>query len=177
MPRRLRRKNNTGHLHFITSSCFQRRPLLATNPRRDRCLELLEQVRRRYKFLVAGYVVMPEHIHLLISEPERGTISTVMQVLKQGSPRRVLRHARRRNQQQLNLWESVATKLTCGRNASTILWSCVRPRKLRSYATCTAIRSGGDWSCAPSNGLGAASATMPRENLAWSLSTASHAQR
>jgi len=27
-----------------------------------------------------GYVVMPEHIHLLISEPERGTPSTLMQV-------------------------------------------------------------------------------------------------
>ncbi|HEU5454020.1 MAG TPA: transposase, partial [Terriglobales bacterium] len=36
------------------------------------------------------YVVMPEHVHLLISEPRRGTPSTVMQVLKQTVARRLL---------------------------------------------------------------------------------------
>ena len=81
MPRRLRRKNNTGHLHFITTSCFRRRSFFATARRRDLVLEIFEQVRRRYNCLVVGYVVMPEHIHLLIGEPERGNISTVMQVL------------------------------------------------------------------------------------------------
>jgi REP-associated tyrosine transposase len=32
---------------------------------------------------LAGYVVMPEHVHLLIGEPRLGTPSTVLQVLKQ----------------------------------------------------------------------------------------------
>ena len=41
------------------------------------------RVRERYQFWLVGYVVMPEHIHLLISEPKVGTPSTVMQVLKQ----------------------------------------------------------------------------------------------
>src|SRR5437764_2041546 len=53
------------------SSCYQRRPLLNTPRRRTWFLEILEQVRRRYTFVVVGYVVMPEHFHLLISEPER----------------------------------------------------------------------------------------------------------
>jgi len=57
--------------------------LLNTPRRRTWFLEILEQVRRRYTFVVVGYVVMPEHFHLLISEPERGNPSTVMQVLKQ----------------------------------------------------------------------------------------------
>ena len=35
-------------------------------------------------FVVAGYVVMPEYVHLLISEPERGDPSVVMKALKQG---------------------------------------------------------------------------------------------
>jgi putative transposase len=39
---------------------------------------VLEQVRRRYQFVVVGYVVMPEHIHLLISEPQEKDPSTVM---------------------------------------------------------------------------------------------------
>src|SRR2546427_478240 len=83
MPRRLHRYYGSGYLHFITSSCYQRRPLLNTPRRRTWFLEILEQVRRRYTFVVVGYVVMPEHFHLLISEPERGNPSTVMQVLKQ----------------------------------------------------------------------------------------------
>ena len=31
------------------------------------------EVRDRYGFALVGYVVMPEHIHLLISEPAKGT--------------------------------------------------------------------------------------------------------
>jgi putative transposase len=50
----------------------------------------LEQARQRYLFVAVGYVVMPDHIHLLISEPEQGTPSTVMQVLKQRFARQVL---------------------------------------------------------------------------------------
>ena len=48
-------------------------------------------------------VVMPEHIHLLISEPEKGTPSTVMQVVKQRYAQRVLRK-RRRDPAQPELW-------------------------------------------------------------------------
>jgi REP element-mobilizing transposase RayT len=39
---------------------------------------------------------MPEHIHLLISEPEKGDPSRVMQAIKQGFARRVLKAARKR---------------------------------------------------------------------------------
>jgi putative transposase len=66
-------------------------PLLAKPQHRDLLLEVLEQVRRRYRFVVAGYVVMPEHVHLLLSEPERGNPSKVMQAIKQGFARRLLR--------------------------------------------------------------------------------------
>jgi REP element-mobilizing transposase RayT len=44
----------------------------------NRFLSILEQTRRRYPFRGLGYVVMPEHIHLLLTEPELGTPSTVM---------------------------------------------------------------------------------------------------
>jgi REP-associated tyrosine transposase len=68
-------------------------------------VKILEQVRVGYGFIVVGYVVMPEHIHLLISEPERGNPSTVMQVLKQRFARRVLGEWRRRGKPgQSSLW-------------------------------------------------------------------------
>jgi putative transposase len=66
---------------------------------------VLEQVRRRYQFVVVGYVVMPEHIYLLLSEPQVKTPSTVMQALKIGFTRRVLARARRRNPAQAELFE------------------------------------------------------------------------
>jgi REP-associated tyrosine transposase len=65
----------------------------------------LEQVRQRYRFVVVGYVVMPEHVHLLLSEPDRGNPSVVMQALKQGFARRLLRKLRSRiDPRQATLW-------------------------------------------------------------------------
>src|SRR4030088_1344570 len=83
-PTKLRRYYGAGYLHFITTSCYHRLPLLQKPPNRDLLLEVLEQVRRRYRFVVVGYVVMAEHLHLRLSEPERGDPSKVMQAPKQG---------------------------------------------------------------------------------------------
>ena len=46
-------------------------------------LKMREQVRQRHQFVVFGYVGMPEHVHLLfsepeLSEPERGNPSLVL---------------------------------------------------------------------------------------------------
>jgi len=73
---------------------------------RDLFLELLEQVRHRYRFAVIGYVIMPEHVHLLLSEPERGNPSVVMQAVKQGFARRLIRSLRHRVPRQSDLWTS-----------------------------------------------------------------------
>jgi len=75
---------------------MRRQSLLGSARRRDLFLTVLGQVRKRYEFVVAGYVVMPEHIHLLIGEPQKKNPSTVMQALKIGFARRVLGQARRR---------------------------------------------------------------------------------
>jgi putative transposase len=85
MPSGLHRTYGAHHLHFITCSCYRRLPKLDTARARDRFLSILEQTRERYRFVVVGYVVMPEHIHLLVTEPEMGSLSTAMQVLKQRS--------------------------------------------------------------------------------------------
>jgi putative transposase len=108
MPRHLHRYYGAGHLHFITTSCYQGRPLLGSPSNRDLLLQVLEQVRRRYRFVLVGYVVMPEHIHLLLSEAEGATPSVVMQVVKQVFARRLLRRLRaRQNPRQGSLWNMV----------------------------------------------------------------------
>ena len=108
MPKGLRRFFGSGDLHFVTCSCYQRQPLLGTPRRRNLFLRVLEQTRRRYRFVILGFVVMPEHIHLLISEPDRHTPSVAMQALKLSFARRVLAEQRRRRHlQQPDLFDNI----------------------------------------------------------------------
>ncbi len=104
MPSGLHRTYNAHHLHFITNSCYQRRPLLGTARARDCLLSVFEQTRQRYRFVVVGYVVMPEHVYLLITEPEVGSPSTVMQVLKQRTAKALLPKRKRRDPRQKRLF-------------------------------------------------------------------------
>jgi putative transposase len=89
VPSHLKRYYGAGDLHFITCSCYHRQPVLGSPERRDLFLTVLEHVRQKYSFVILGYVVMPEHFHLLISEPQEQTPSVVMQALKLGFARRV----------------------------------------------------------------------------------------
>jgi putative transposase len=89
MPRNLRRYHGQGDLHFISFSCYERRPLLGTVRARDVFLRTLEEVRSGCAASVVGYVVMPEHVHLLLSEPGKGTLAKLLQVLKQRVSRAV----------------------------------------------------------------------------------------
>ena len=113
MPQGLKRYYGHHDLHFITCSCYRRRPLLATAGRRDLFLKVLEETRRRHRFVVLGYVVMPEPFHLLISEPQDTTPSVVMQVLKQRFSHQVLNRRQRRAQctEQLCLWPDAAGEI------------------------------------------------------------------
>jgi putative transposase len=122
-----------GDLHFITCSCYGRQALLGTSRQRDLFLEVLERVRKRYVFVVVGYVVMPEHTHLLISEPQEKNPSTVMQALKLGFARRVLAEERRRgNPSQASLLEHVPQHVWQKRFYDFNVWTArKRAEKLR----------------------------------------------
>ena len=83
MPRGLERRYGFGHLHFITCSCYRRLPFLRSARARDRFVQVVGEVRANFGFALVGYVVMPEHVHLLIGEPSGATPSDVMRELKQ----------------------------------------------------------------------------------------------
>jgi putative transposase len=82
MTKGLVRYQKTGDLHFVTFSCSGRRPFLATPTARNIFERSLEKMRVRYHFVILGYVVMPEHVHLLVSEPENIALSKALQALK-----------------------------------------------------------------------------------------------
>ena len=90
------RRHGQGDLHFITFSCVRRRPLLDTVDSRNCFVRILDEVRTRYAFRLIGYVVMPEHVHLLITESRMGYPSVAIQVLKQRVSLALLREHRDR---------------------------------------------------------------------------------
>jgi len=91
MPKNLKRYYGRGDLHFLTFSCYRRLPLLRAVDARNVFVQALNEIRARYGFPVVGYVVMPEHVHLLIGESPGAMPSLVLEVLKQ----RVSRDLRR----------------------------------------------------------------------------------
>ena len=80
MPLGLKRYQEEGHLHFITFSTYRRDPTLPLFYQLFE--EKLEQTRKRYHLDVHGYVLMPEHVHLLLSEPEKESLAKALQALK-----------------------------------------------------------------------------------------------
>jgi putative transposase len=92
MPSRLERFQQMGELHFLTFSCHDRLPYLATSVVRDLFEHTLEAMRRRYVFFVVGYVAMPEHLYLLLSEAQREILGHAIQALKASVSKQSDRH-------------------------------------------------------------------------------------
>jgi putative transposase len=90
MPWGLTRFHHSGQSHFVTFCCYHRHRLLTTDESRRVFESALERVRRGFRLEVYGYVVMPEHVHLLLSEPRRDTLADALKSLKQGVSRRLI---------------------------------------------------------------------------------------
>ena len=102
MPKNLRRVTGWGDLHFITFCCYQRRALLGTMRVRNLAVRILGEVRSKYGFPLVGYVIMPEHVHLLIGESRTLSPAKVVHVFKQRLSRR-MRGKKRGEAKQLRL--------------------------------------------------------------------------
>jgi putative transposase len=90
VPWGLKRYQQARDPHFVTFSCYRRQPLLSSAHAKGLLEQALEQARRAYGFYVTGYVIMPEHVHLLISEPERSTLARALQAMKQSVARKLI---------------------------------------------------------------------------------------
>ena len=116
---KLVRYQQCGCLHFVTFSCYRRQPLPDTPMAYSLFEAAFEAVRRRYGFVVAGYVLMPEHAHLLLGEPRRSTLSIALQVLKQQTPHKLKKRGEvqlwQRRYYDFNVWseEKRVEKLRC----------------------------------------------------------------
>jgi len=77
----------------VTFCCYHRRPSFTALIPRQVFEAALERVRHSFELCVYGYVVMPEHVHLLLSEPRQGTLADAIKSLKQGVSRRLIGEA------------------------------------------------------------------------------------
>jgi putative transposase len=78
MPRGLQRFHQSAQSHFLTFSCYRRRPNFGSPETYDLMVLCLENMRRHFAICIYGYVIMPEHVHLLINEPEQAAIADAM---------------------------------------------------------------------------------------------------
>ncbi len=104
MPRALKRYQNSKQSHFITFTCYHRLRHLEDPTFRDIVVQTLEQARVHYGLRVYGFVIMPEHVHLLVSEPDRGLLANAMQSFKIASSKRTTQ-ARRLKDVCSSLWQ------------------------------------------------------------------------
>jgi len=87
MPR-LRRLVRTAKVFFVTTNLQRGWPQLAPTER-DLLGGTIDTVRRRRGFRLAGFVVMPDHLHLLVLPASGDTISGIVQELKHSAGRRI----------------------------------------------------------------------------------------
>jgi len=78
---------------FLTYSCFNRLPLLGEPSVLDLYVAELHRQSNRLKFNLTAYVVMPEHVHLIVV-PADGRIEPVLRGIKQGFARQMLTRLR-----------------------------------------------------------------------------------
>lgn len=90
-----KRCNEPGDAHALTFCCFRRQALLNTDRTRTWFLEALNAARAKHAFDLWAYVIMPEHVHLLICPREPiYSISEILGDIKQPVTRRAIIYLR-----------------------------------------------------------------------------------
>jgi len=169
MPTKLKRYYGRGDLHFLTFSCYRRLPLLRTARARNLFVHALGKIRERYGFLLVGYVVMPDHVHLLISEPPKVTPSVVMKALKQRVSRDLRKNKRRVLEAQLRLpfmsADAGLSRFWQPRFYDFNVYSRRKKREKLEYMHANPVNR--DWCGIPAGGCGAAFSFMRKGSADW----------
>jgi REP element-mobilizing transposase RayT len=90
-----KRFNVAGHAHFLTFSCFHRRPFLARDRSRGWMIDAIALAREQHLFDLWAWVIMPEHVHTLIFPRRRQySISAILTTMKQSVSKRATHFVR-----------------------------------------------------------------------------------
>ena len=81
--KRVRHYHDPGHIHELTFSCFQRRPLLTNDAWREMLAESINRAMEGHRYRLTTFVFMPEHIHLIVYPlPDAGAIDALLKAIK-----------------------------------------------------------------------------------------------
>ena len=90
MPK-LKHYDNLGTARFITFSCYRRLPNFIRDYTCDIFIKQLNQAREKYHFLIYGYVIMPEHVHIVLHPLKEIRLGLVVREIKSKSAREYFR--------------------------------------------------------------------------------------
>ena len=80
---RMKRREIEGGVRYLTFSCYHRLALLGTPLLRDVFVLALYEARAAFGFELFAWVVMPEHVHLVILPPPGVQMATILKAIKQ----------------------------------------------------------------------------------------------
>ena len=101
--KKCQRYNLTGHAHSLTFSCFHGQPFLSHKRTRQWMIAAMDQARHRLDLALWAYVIMPEHVHLLIwPKQEEYSMSRILYCLKVPVANRALKLVREKSPQFLS---------------------------------------------------------------------------
>jgi putative transposase len=81
MPK-LKHYDDFGTARFITFSCYRRQPYLIDDVAKGLFVSQLDIARKKYSFMIMGYVIMPEHIHFVLNPPPAMKMGAVIGEIK-----------------------------------------------------------------------------------------------
>jgi len=98
---RLRHRTGTGYTYFVTTKTWQNRALFAVPEVARIVAESIVHYRAESAYLLHAFVVMPDHIHLLLTPEHSLSLEKAMQYIKGGSSHRI--HAERGHK--MSIWQ------------------------------------------------------------------------
>lgn len=109
--KRMRRVDAVGTARFLTFSCFHRLPLFNNDRIKDRFVEHLTTCVDRHDLQTLAWVVMPEHVHLIVYSPDARPLTAFLTTLKRSIAVEVINRWR-------SLGASVLSRITDGKGAA-----------------------------------------------------------
>lgn len=79
---KLRHFDNLDTSRFVTFSCYRRIALFDRDDARDLFVSHLNRFRKHTGIKILGYVIMPEHIHLVLKPPKESSLGIEIGKLK-----------------------------------------------------------------------------------------------
>jgi len=83
----LRHYDDLGTARFVTFGCHDQQCLLSDISAKKILVSQINNAREKYRFKIFGYVIMPDHVHLVIYPPEGMKLGLVMREIKSKTAR------------------------------------------------------------------------------------------